>query len=70
MFKKRKWSKYEHVMFVEKFTAGIKTYELLKRVDELTNETQYKEVYINSCVHNLSGRLTVWYDKVLNTLTK
>ena len=28
MLKKRRWSKYKHVMFVEDFRAGAKTYEL------------------------------------------
>jgi len=61
MFKKRKWSKYEHVMFVEDFRAGIKTYELLIRTDELSGETDYKKIYVKSCVHYLCGSLTDWY---------
>lgn len=57
LFKKRKWSKYEHVIFVEDFRAGNKTYEILKRVDELTGETQYKRIYIKDCVHGLASKL-------------
>lgn len=61
MFKKRKWSKYEHVMFVQDFRGGIKTYELLVRTDELTGETNYKKIYIKSCVHHLHSMLTDWF---------
>jgi hypothetical protein len=64
MFKKRKWSKYKHVMFVQDFRSGIKTYELLVRTDELTGETNYKKIYVKSCVHNLSSLLTDWFSKI------
>ncbi len=62
LLKKRKWSKYEHVMFVEDFRSGIKTYEILKRTDEITGFTQYKRVFVKSCVHNLSYLLNNRYD--------
>lgn len=61
MFKKREWSKYEHVMFIEHFTGGIKTYELLRKVDAISGETKYKQIYVGSHVHRLSGMLTNWY---------
>lgn len=60
MFKKRKWSKYEHVMFVQDFRGGIKTYELLVRTDGLSGETSYKKIFVKGCVHYLSDSLTKW----------
>ena len=45
MFKKRKWSKYEHVMFVEDFRGGIKTYELLIRTDELSEVSSIDRIF-------------------------
>ena len=61
MFKKRKWSKYEHVMFVEDFRGGIKTYEILRKVDDISGESKYKRIYIKSCVHSLKEMLTNWW---------
>ncbi len=49
----RKCSKWEHVAFVEDFRAGIKTYELLRRVDQKSGLTQWKRVYVKQCVHHL-----------------
>ena len=60
LFKKRDWTKYEHVMFVEDFRGGIKTYELLFKTDLISGETKYKKVFVKSCVHNLQQSLTVW----------
>ena len=64
MFKKRKWSKYEHVMFVEDFRAGIKTYEILRRTDEITGESEYKRIYVKDCVHSLSDKLKHWWQEL------
>ena len=59
--KKSRWSKYEHVMFVEDFRSGINNFEILRRKCEVTGLTQYKRIYIKSCVHNLTSRLSQWY---------
>ena len=61
MFKRRKWSTYEHVMFVEDFRAGVKTYDLLRKECELTGDIRYKRVYVKSCVHGLSSALQEWW---------
>lgn len=58
LFKKNNWSKYEHVMFIEDFRGGIPTFELLKRTDLDTGLTEYKQVKVSSCVHNLNLKLT------------
>lgn len=63
MFKKRKWSKWEHISFVQDFRSGIKTVELLRREDELTGLVEWKRIYVKSCVHNLVGLLTVLWIK-------
>lgn len=54
---KNKWSKWEHITYVEHFTAGIKTYEILKRINVDSGLVQYKRVYIDDCVHGLAGML-------------
>lgn len=59
--KKRRWSKYEHVMFVQDFRGGINNFEILRRKCEVTGLTQYKRIYIKGCVHNLTSRLSQWY---------
>ena len=59
--RKRRWSKYEHVMFVEDFRSGINNFEILRRKCEVTGLTQYKRIYIKGCVHNLTSRLSQWY---------
>lgn len=58
LFKKNNWSKWEHVMFLEDFRAGIPTFELLKRADLDTGLTEYKKVKVASCVFNLYSKLT------------
>lgn len=58
--KKRRWSKYEHVMFVEDFRSGINNFEILRRKCEVTGLTQYKRIYIKGCVHDLTNRLSQW----------
>lgn len=64
MFKKREWSKWEHVMFVEDFQAGLKTYELLRRVDNISGLTQWKRVYVKDCVHHLVTNLNHWHKSI------
>lgn len=58
LFKKNNWSKWEHVMFIEDFRGGIPTFELLKRKDLDTGLTEYKQVQVSICVHNLESKLT------------
>ena len=58
----RSWTKWEHVMFVEDFRAGIKTYELLRRVDQKSGLTQWKRVYVKQCVHSLVSRLNLLFE--------
>lgn len=58
LFKKNNWSKWEHIMFIEDFSSGIPTFELLKRTDLDTGLTEYRQVKVSSCVHNLSSKLT------------
>lgn len=66
VFKKRKWNKWQHVMFVEDFGSGIKTYELLRRVCEKSGLVQWKRVYVKQCVHHLSKNLTENAVKLIN----
>ncbi|MBO0947336.1 hypothetical protein [Fibrella forsythiae] len=54
------WGKWEHVLYVDDFRTGNKTYELLRRECERTGLTQYRRVYVKQCVHNLGARLTAW----------
>ena len=58
LFKKNNWSNWEHVMFIEDFRSGIKTFELLKRTDLDTGFPEYAQVKVSSCVHNLHLKLT------------
>lgn len=60
IFPKRQWSKWQHVMFYERYTYGNPVYELLQSKCELTGLTRYKKVRITSIVHQLTGRLNVW----------
>ncbi len=64
IFKKRKWSKWEHVMYLEDFQSGIPTFELIKRTCEETNLPEYRKVKIASCVHNLANKLTNERNKI------
>jgi len=57
MFKKRNWSKWEHVTFVEDFRVGITVYELLKRICLDTGDVEWKSVRVKSFVHNLVHKL-------------
>lgn len=61
LLKKNNCSKWEHVMFIEDFRGGIPTFELLKRTDLDTGLTEYKQVKVSSCVHNLHSKLTEQY---------
>ena len=56
IFKRKKWSKWEHVFFVEDYQAGNKTREILRRVCENTGDVQYKRRYVDRCSHDLAGR--------------
>ena len=67
MFKKRNWTKWEHVMFVEDFRAGISTYEILMRTDTDTGLTEYRKVYVKDCVHSLCQLLTNWWNNKQQT---
>ena len=58
---KHEWGKWEHVMYVEDFRAGIKNFEILRRECKLTGLTQYRRVYVKSCVHGLTAKLTAWW---------
>jgi len=60
MFKKRNWTKWEHVMFVEDSRAGFTTYELFKRTDINSGLSEWKKVYVSKCVHSLTYLLTEW----------
>lgn len=57
IFKKRNWSKWQHITFVEDFRAGIEVYELLKRECTDTGLTQWKRIYVKDCVYHLSEKL-------------
>jgi hypothetical protein len=57
MFKKRNWSKWRSIRFVEDFRGGIKVYELLRREDLDTGLVEWKRVYVKDCVHNLAELL-------------
>ena len=58
LFKRRNWSNWEHILYVESFKAGIPTHQLLGRQCQDTGLTEYKNIYIDSCVHDLANRLT------------
>lgn len=57
------WGKWEHVIFVEDFRAGLKVYDILKRTCRNTNMVQYKRVYVKQCVHGLCTRLNIKNDE-------
>lgn len=61
--KKRDWGKWEHVMYVEDFRSGIKTYEILRRECNISGLTEYKRIYVKSCVHSLVSMLMGWWAK-------
>ena len=61
LFKKNNWSKWEHVMFIEDFRGGIPTFEKKKKKDLDTGLTEYKQVQVSTCVHNLESKLTERY---------
>ena len=61
------WGKWEHVMYVEDFRAGIKNFEILRRECHLTGLTQYRCVYVKSCVHGLTAKLTDWWSSLNGT---
>jgi hypothetical protein len=63
MFSRKKWSKWEHVMFVEDFRSGIKNYELMVRTDSVSGLRQYKKIYIAQCIHGFTGMLNSWFSK-------
>lgn len=66
LFEKHEWGKWEHVIFVQDFSAGIPNYEILRRVCKLTNLTQYRSVYVKDCVHGLTYQLTEWIKSKIN----
>lgn len=61
-FKKKQWSKWQHVLFVENYADDIPTYEILRRECALTGLTQYKRIYVSRCVHNLASMMKNWFD--------
>jgi len=63
LFKKDNWSKWEHIMFVEDFRSGIKTFELLKRTNLDTGLTEYRRVEVSSHVLHLHSALTEEFKK-------
>lgn len=57
IFKKRNWGKWQHINFVEEFTAGNSVYELLRRECLDTGDIQWKRVKVKDCVHHLCALL-------------
>jgi len=57
MFTKKNWQKWEHITFIEEFTPGIQTYELLRRVCLETGDVEWKRIKVKNCVHSLSSIL-------------
>jgi RNase P subunit RPR2 len=53
-----KYTKWEHIMFVEDFRAGIKTYEIVRRIHIKTGLPQWKRIYVKQCCHRLWANLT------------
>ena len=66
LFVKRKWSKWQHIMFVQDFRSGIKTYEIMRRECEITGLTQYRRIYVKQCVHGLVTALNNWINNIKN----
>ena len=58
---KTKWSKWEHVMFVEDWRAGTPAYEILRSVNVKTNGTRYKRVKVGNDVYDLAAKMNIWY---------
>lgn len=57
-------------MFVEDFSAGIPTYELLIRTDANTGLNQWKRVYVGKCIHSLCSMLnSIWSNPVKSNST-
>lgn len=61
MFKKKNFSKYEHVMFVEDFRSGVRVFDLLVRYNLDTGLPEYKRVYVKKCVHRLYVLMDLWF---------
>lgn len=57
MFTKKNWQKWEHITFIEEFTPGIQTYELLRRVCLETGDVEWKRIKVKNRVHSLSSIL-------------
>ena len=62
----KKWTKYEHVAFVEDRREGRKVYEILRKENIKTGESKYKRVYVKDCVHGLSQKLITWWHEYRN----
>lgn len=56
LFKIRNWSSWKHVEYVNDY-SNYTHYELLKRTDRNSGETQYKRVKVSAHVHQLSDVL-------------
>lgn len=62
------FTKWEHVMFVEDWRAGTKTYEIFRRNCLKTGIVQYRCVYVSQCVHGLVGKLSGWINSISKTV--
>lgn len=50
-------------MFIEDFSSGLPTFELLKRISLDNGLTEYKKVFISKRIHNLCFKLTETFNK-------
>jgi hypothetical protein len=66
ILKKNNWSKWEHVIFIEDYTHGRPTFELLKRINLDNGLTEYNKVKVSSRVRDLSLKLTDHFKKQKN----
>jgi hypothetical protein len=63
-FKKRNWTKWPHIMFVEEYGTGNKTYQLLARVDLESGLREYKKVFVGDRTHYLAANLNSKFDNL------
>jgi len=54
---KRKWGKWTHVRYVEKFGSGCATYEIMKRTCANSGMNDYQMVKVGDQSHDLAAKM-------------
>lgn len=61
LFEKHKWTKWQHIMFVEMLYCTEKTHELLRRECLITGLIQYKQIVIPTQAKNVKQTIEIWH---------